>query len=144
MPQTLISESYSWYVGFYRYEELKWWERLFTSQEWGHCFCFSQLGPFVQIVAPNRDGIRVGIQSSPDGTAMSIDEYARFMYNNGVTIVKIEHIPEELNYRSIFAPTCVSAVKTILGYNTSMFCLSPKAFCIDLLKHGGELLTFPR
>ena len=139
--QTLPSKSSEWYVGFGTCEDVLWWQKPFVEPEWQHCFCFAQVGPIVQTINPTRQRIEVGIQTTPEGEALSAYDHAKTMHGLGYTVIRVNHVPETLNWRSIFPPSCVSVVKAFLGYNTGFFTFTPKKLCFHLLKSGkGELL----
>lgn len=140
---SLLDNAYShtWYVGFGECNSIPSIYRMFCKPEWSHCYCFAQVGPFVQVINPGWDRVEVGLKTEDDGTPLSADEYARRLNEErGHTIIKLTNCPERLRYKSIWGPTCVSFVKTILGYNTGWLEFNPRRLFVHMMKNGAELV----
>jgi len=126
---------HTWYVGFGRGVNLSKWQKLFCKPEWSHCFCFAQVGPFTQVINPTTERLEVGLRD------ISADAFAEQMIEEGWKIIKITHSPERMKYKSVWSPSCVTVVKTVLGFNTGFFDCNPERLAKSILENSGEMVV---
>jgi hypothetical protein len=126
-------------VGFSSGNGLPKWQTAICKPEWSHVYCFAQAGPAIQVVNPCVDRLEIGIEV----TGKPAVEYARHLHDTKHhTILRINHVPERIKWRSVLTPTCVSVVKVVLGYNTGWLDVTPERLFFHMLDKGGAELLF--
>ena len=128
---------HTWYVGFGVGQELPRFHRFFCETEWSHCFCFAQVGPFVQVVNPGWDRVEIGLRASDEGGPLDAEDYAHELNGQGFTIIRLRHAPTRMKWASVVVPNCVTAVKVICGYNTGIWTQTPRRLFQHMVDRGG-------
>lgn len=145
LRRTLVSTSLpiserTWFIGFGPSAgEVRGIRRL-CDKTLSHCYCFAQVGPFVQIINPGQDALEIGIKAQDDGSELDAVEYAGQRYQAGDIVLEYTSVPETMKWRSVWTPTCVSLVKAVIGYNS--FSITPKQLMRALLKDGADYAGF--
>ncbi len=116
---------------------------LATPKEFGHMFCFTQIGPMVLFIDPTHSAVHISLKYDVEdiNSPVYAGDYAQaFANNEGWTVVKVTHDPwDQLNIRHLmnFIPSCVTLIKIVIGLPAPV--LTPYAYYKFLIKSGkGE------
>ena len=138
----------TWYIVFHKSFAVPFWQWLYmlaTPKEFGHMFCFSQIGPMVLFIDPTHSAVHISIKYDVEdiNNPVYAEDYAQaFADNEGWTVIKVTHDPwNELNIRHLmnFIPSCVTLIKIVIGLPAPV--LTPYAYYKFLIKSGkGEII----
>lgn len=134
------SEERTWFVCFTKYDgNAPWWLHPFIDPLWGHVFIVCQLGNNVLIMNPNKKGTELDMKFCEEGGVLSAEFVADAMHDIGASVLKFTHVPDVLKLSTVWAPSCVTAVKSVMGFNSNA--LTPRQLVTALCKKGAMLYT---
>lgn len=111
------AELRTWYVGF---RESEYWHN--------HCYCFAPMGEVTQVIEPKVTGADVGV------CVGYASELAQKEIEKGNRVIKVVCKPENIAWKSVWYPSCVSMVKAIVGINTPAYVVTPEMLYRFLLR----------